>query len=99
MYTTMCKVASRKLLYSIGSSAQCSVMTERSEIGVGMGGRFKREGIYVYIQLIHFIVQQKLTNHWKAILHQFFFKDHSKGFRQTPSLGLYLNLQNSRPCS
>ena len=68
MYTTMCKVASRKLLYSIGSSAQCSVMTERSEIGVGMGGRFKREGIYVYIQLIHFIVQQKLTQHCKAII-------------------------------
>ena len=24
-----------------------------------VGGRFKREGIYVYIQLIHFVVQQK----------------------------------------
>jgi len=26
-----------------------------------MGGRPKRERLYVYIQLIHFIVQQKLT--------------------------------------
>ena len=28
---------------------------------VVMGGRPQREGIYVYIGLIHFIVQQKLT--------------------------------------
>ena len=28
----------------------------------GVGGRLNREGIYVYIQLIHFVVQQKLTN-------------------------------------
>ena len=26
-----------------------------------MGGRFKREGIYVNLQMIHFIVQQELT--------------------------------------
>ena len=32
--------------------------------------RRKREGIYVYIQPIHFIVQQKLTQHCKAILSQ-----------------------------
>ena len=37
--------------------------------GVG-GGRSKREEIYVYIQLIHFIVQQKLTQHCKAIIFQ-----------------------------
>ena len=30
-------------------------MTQRG----GMGGRFKKEGVYVYIQLIHFAVQQK----------------------------------------
>ena len=29
--------------------------------GRGVGGRVKREGIYVYIELIH-VVQQKLTN-------------------------------------
>ena len=35
------------------------------------GGREAQEGgdmgIYVYIQLIHFVVQQKLTQHYKAI--------------------------------
>ena len=34
------------------------------------GGRFQREGIYVYIELTHFIVQQKLTQHCKAIILQ-----------------------------
>ena len=28
--------------------------------GVGVGGRLQREGIYVYISLIHVVVQQKL---------------------------------------
>ena len=32
----------------------------------GAGGRGKREGIYVYLQLIHH-VQQKLIQHCKAI--------------------------------
>ena len=38
------------------------------------GGRETQEGgdmvIYVYIQLIHFVVQQKLTQHCKAIIFQ-----------------------------
>ena len=34
-------------------------------------GEVKRERIHVYIQLIHFIVQQKLTQHCKAIILQF----------------------------
>ena len=38
---------------------------------VGVGGRAKRDGIYVYIQLVHFIVQQKLTQHCKATISQF----------------------------
>ena len=32
-----------------------------------MGRRFRREGIYVYIQLIHFVVQQKPTEHCKQL--------------------------------
>ena len=32
------------------------------------GGWSKTEGIYVYIQLIHFIIQQKLTQHGKATI-------------------------------
>ena len=43
----------------------CSVMTQ------GMGGRLDREGIYVYIWLIHYVVQQKLTQHCKIIIVQF----------------------------
>ena len=38
-------------------------------------GRSKREGIHVYMKLIHFIVQQKLTQHGKATLLQLFFKN------------------------
>ena len=33
-------------------------------------GSSKREGICVYRELIHFIVQQKLTQHCKAIILQ-----------------------------
>ena len=40
-------------------------------MGVGViGGRLKREGIYVSIQLIHVVVQQKLTQYCKAIILQ-----------------------------
>ena len=41
------------------------------EEGRGLGRRSKREGTCVYIQLIYFIVQQKLTQHYKAITFQF----------------------------
>ena len=43
--------------------------------GGGDGRKSKRDGIYVYIQLIHFIVQEKLMQHCKAtVLHFFFLK-------------------------
>ena len=32
------------------------------------GGKSKREGISVYMQLIHFAVQQKLTQHGKSAI-------------------------------
>ena len=36
-----------------------------------MGGRrLKRNGIYIYLQLIHVVVQQELTQHCKAIILQ-----------------------------
>ena len=35
---------------------------------MGEGKRLKREGIYVYIRLIHTVVQQKLIQHCKAIV-------------------------------
>ena len=34
--------------------------------GKGVGARLQREGMYVYTQLIHFVVQQKLMQHCKA---------------------------------
>ena len=64
------QIASGNLLYSTGNSAQCSVTTQIRGMGPGVGGRSKREGIYVYIQLIHLIVQRKLTQHCEAILLQ-----------------------------
>ena len=39
--------------------------------GMGGGGCFERERIYVYIQLIHIAVQQKLKQHCKGIILQF----------------------------
>ena len=40
------------------------------EGGMAAGRRLKREGIYVYINLIHLVVQQKLTQHCKATIPQ-----------------------------
>ena len=47
IYTLPCvkEMASGKLLYSMGSSAQCSVTTYR--VGIGVGGRLKRR-VYMY---------------------------------------------------
>ena len=36
----------------------------------GGGERLQREGIHVYIELIHGVVQPKLTQHCKAIILQ-----------------------------
>ena len=33
-------------------------------------GRLKRKGIHVYIELIHIVVREKLTQHCKAIMLQ-----------------------------
>ena len=39
-------------------------------IGWELGGRFKRERMSVYLQLIHLVVWQKPTQHCKAIILQ-----------------------------
>ena len=39
-------------------------------MGGGVGERFKREGMYVTLWLIHSIVWQKPTQYWKAIILQ-----------------------------
>ena len=43
-----------------------------------MGGKLKREGIYVYLELIHAVAQQKLT-HCKAIILQLKNKNNKSG--------------------
>jgi len=44
-----------------------------------VGGRFRRERIYVDIELIPFVVQQKLTQQCKAIIPQLKKKKKSRG--------------------
>ena len=55
------------LLYSIEYSTQCSVVTP-------MRRNSKKEGIYVYLQLIHFAVWHKLAQHCKATIINFLIK-------------------------
>jgi len=43
-----------------------------------VGRRFKREGINIYLKLIHFTVQQKLTQYCKAIILELKKKEHIK---------------------
>ena len=38
------------------------------------GRKSKTEGIYIYLKLVHFAIQQKLTQHCKATISQFFKK-------------------------
>ena len=52
-YITICKIANRNLLYGSGNSSRGSVLTCRGGMGREMGGRFKKEGIYVYLWLTH----------------------------------------------
>ena len=52
------------LLHGIGIPAQHSVVNS-------VGRKSKNQGIYVYIQLIHFSIQQKLTQHCEATILQY----------------------------
>ena len=66
-------MASGKQAHSTGRSALCFVTTWRGGIG-RVEGREMQEGgdmgIYVYVKLIHFVIQQKLTQHRKTIILQ-----------------------------
>ena len=65
IHTLLCIqwMAGDSLLYSMGSSARCSVVT-------WMGRKFKREGICVCMWLVHFAVQQNLARHCKTAVVQ-----------------------------
>ena len=43
-----------------------------------VGGRLNREGTYIYIWLINFVVQQKLAQHCEAIILQFKKRERKK---------------------
>ena len=58
------------LLYDSGNSNQGSVTISRGGMGRELGGRFKREGIYVYLWVIQVDVWQKPTQYYKAIILQ-----------------------------
>ena len=47
------QIAKGNLLYISGNSNRGSVSISRGRMGREMGGGFKREGIYVYLWLIH----------------------------------------------
>ena len=47
------QIANGNLLYGSGNSNKGSVSTQRGEMGREMGGRFIKEGIQVYLWLIH----------------------------------------------
>ena len=60
--------------------------------GEWVGGEFKTEGIYVYIRLIHVVVQQKLTQHCKAIRPQLNFFKIQKKKKKSSRLYVYFSL-------
>ena len=45
----------------VAQGAQTALCDDLEGWDGGVGGRLKREGIYVYLLLVHFIIQQKLT--------------------------------------
>ena len=57
----------------------CSLTISRGGMGWEVGGRFKREGTYVYIWLIHVGMWQKQTQYCKAIILQLNMKIKSFG--------------------
>ena len=65
IYTILCikQVTNENQLYGTRNSTQCSVETK-------MGRKSKKEGTCVYVEVTHFAVQQKLTQHWKATVQQ-----------------------------
>ena len=62
--------ASGNLQYDTGGSDWCSVTFQRGGTGWEMGGRFMREGIYVYLWLTHVDVQQKSTQYCRTVICQ-----------------------------
>ena len=58
------------MLYDIGSSNLGLCDNLEGWAGWEVGGRFKREGTYAYLRLIHVDVWQKPTQYYKAVILQ-----------------------------
>ena len=63
-------IASGNLLYDARSSDQVLCDNLEGWDGVGVGGKFKREGTCVYLWLIHADICQRATQNCKAIFLQ-----------------------------
>ena len=57
-------------LFYIRWSVLCNNLEGWVGLGWGVGGRFKREGTYIYLWLIYVVAWQKPTQHCKAIILQ-----------------------------
>ena len=64
------EIANGNLLSGSGNSNRGFVSTQRGGLGREVGGRFKREGTYVYLWLIHVEFWQKTTKFCKPIIRQ-----------------------------
>ena len=62
------QIVNRNLLYGSGNSNRGSVTIQRGGMGWEMGRRFRREGTYVYLWLIHADIWQKPTKFCKEII-------------------------------
>ena len=70
-YITIFKqIVNGNLMYGSGHSNRGSVSTSRGGMESEVGGRFKKEGIYVCLWLNHVEVCQKRTKFCKAIILQ-----------------------------
>ena len=70
-YIAICKIGSQQeFSVWLRNSNRGSVSTWRGGMRREMGGRFKREGIYAYLSLIHVEVSQKTANFCKATILQ-----------------------------
>ena len=70
-HITICKIdRQREFAVWLRKLKQGSGSTYRGGMGREMGGRFKREGTYVYLWLTHVEVRQITTKFCKAIILQ-----------------------------
>ena len=90
------KIASGKLLHAEGAQW----WPRGVRWGQVVGGRLKRKRVYVYTQLIHFIVKQKLTRIVKQLYSKFFKKSTMIVFQKEHLTGKKRFCSNSekQPC-